>query len=57
MARARSELAERLRSFTGNGDGRVDSERLKDEIVRVLRRYFNDETRKHPMIVPYVMEV
>jgi ribonuclease J len=57
MVRARAELADRLRSFRNNGDGRANTERLKDEIVRVLRRYFSDETGKRPMIVPYVLEV
>ena len=57
MVRARIELAERLRSFRNNGDGRANTERLKDEIVRVLRRYFSDETGKRPMIVPYIVEV
>lgn len=57
MARARSELAERLRSFNSNGNGRPNTERIKEEIVRVLRRYFSDETGKRPMIVPHVVEV
>jgi ribonuclease J len=55
MARARVELAERLRSL--NGNARANTERLKEEMVRVLRRYFSDEAGKRPMIVPYVVEV
>jgi ribonuclease J len=52
MARARIEVAQRLRGLT-----RGDDARLKDEMVRTLRRYFNDTIGKRPIIVPYVMEV
>jgi len=55
MTRARTELAERLRAM--KGDSRANTERLKDEMVRVLRRYFSDETGKRPLVVPYVVEV
>ena len=55
MTRARTELAERLRAM--KGDTRANTERLKDEMVRVLRRYFSDETGKRPLVVPYVVEV
>lgn len=52
MARARVEVEQRLRGF-----GRADGPRLKEEMVRALRRYFSDTIGKRPIIVPYVMEV
>ena len=52
MARARIEVAQRLRGLT-----RGDDARLKEEMVRTLRRYFSDTIGKRPIIVPYVMEV
>jgi len=52
MARARAEVAQRLRGFA-----RGDDARLKDEMVRTLLRYFSDTIGKRPIIVPYVMEV
>jgi ribonuclease J len=52
MARARTEVAQRLRGLT-----RGDDARLKEEMVRTLRRYFSDTIGKRPIIVPYVMEV
>jgi ribonuclease J len=55
IARARTELAMRVRSLSGAV--RDDPERLKDEMVRTLRRYFGDTINKRPIIVPYVMEV
>jgi ribonuclease J len=55
MKRARTELAERLRAL--KGDAWAEPERLKEEMVRVLRRYFIDETGKRPIVVPYVVEV
>jgi ribonuclease J len=55
IARARSELALRMRSLSAAV--RDDPERLKDEMVRTLRRYFGDAINKRPIIVPYVMEV
>jgi mRNA degradation ribonuclease J1/J2 len=36
---------------------RDDPERLKDEMVRALRRYFGDAINKRPIILPHVMEV
>jgi mRNA degradation ribonuclease J1/J2 len=45
----------RIRSL--GGAVRDDPERLKDEMVRTLRRYFGDTINKRPIIVPYVMEV
>jgi ribonuclease J len=55
MARARSELAIRIRSLSAAM--RDNPERLKDEMVRALRRYFGDAINRRPIIVPYVMEV
>jgi ribonuclease J len=55
IARARAELATRIRSLSAAV--RDDPERLKDEMVRTLRRYFGDAINKRPIIVPYVMEV
>jgi len=55
LTRARTELALRIRGL--NGFARDDPERLKEEMVRMLRRYFSDAIRKRPMIVPYVVEV
>jgi ribonuclease J len=55
IARARAELSTRIRSL--NAAVRDDPERLKDEMVRTLRRYFGDAINKRPIIVPYVMEV
>src|ERR1700722_9049872 len=55
IARARTELSMRIRSL--GGTVRDDPERLKEEMVRMLRRYFGDTINKRPIIVPYVMEV
>ena len=55
VARARAELAARIRNLSAAV--RDDPERLKDEMVRTLRRYFGDAINKRPIIVPYVMEV
>ena len=55
IARARSKF--RCESGVSRGAVRDDPERLKDEIVRTLRRYFSDTINKRPIIVPYVMEV
>ena len=55
MARARTELSIRIRSLSAAM--RDDPERLKDEMVRALRRYFGDAINRRPIIVPYVMEV
>jgi ribonuclease J len=52
MARARVEVAQRLRGFA-----RTDEASLKDEMVRTLRRYFSDAIGKRPIIVPHVLEV
>jgi ribonuclease J len=55
IARARTELSMRIKSLSGAI--RDDPERLKEEMVRMLRRYFGDTINKRPIIVPYVMEV
>ena len=31
--------------------------RVKEEIVRAIRRYFSDELGKRPLVIPYVTEV
>jgi ribonuclease J len=55
IARARTEVMERLRVLSGFDHN--DGSRLRDEMVRTLRRYFSDTIGKRPIIVPYVMEV
>ncbi len=55
LARARAELAARIRSL--NGRAHDDPGRLKEEMVRALRRYFSDAINRRPLIVPHVMEV
>lgn len=55
LARARAELAARIRGMDARPDD--DIARLKDEMVRVLRRYFADAINRRPLIVPHVMEV
>lgn len=56
MARARAELAARIRGF-GGGRAEPDATRLKEEMVRALRRYFMDAINRRPVIVPHVLEV
>ena len=55
LRRARDELAERLRRI--GGPFRADEPRLRDEVVDTVRRYFNDELGKRPLVIPYVTEV
>jgi ribonuclease J len=55
LARARAEVTERLRGWTGFARG--DDPRLKHEMAQTLRRYFRDTIGRRPIIVPYVMEV
>jgi ribonuclease J len=52
LSRARAEVAQRIRAFA-----RADDPRVKEEIVRTLRRYFGDTIGKRPIIVPHVVEV
>ncbi len=53
IARARFELKERLDSV---GAG-LSTEQLRGEVIRTLRRYFNDELGARPEIVPCVVEI
>ncbi len=55
MRRAREELVERLTEV--GGPFRADEPWLKEEVVRTLRRYFGEELRRHPLVIPYVTEV
>ncbi|MGH7934600.1 MAG: ribonuclease J, partial [Candidatus Binataceae bacterium] len=55
MMNAKAELAGRVRML--NGTARGNDTRLKQEMVRTLRHYFNAASGKRPLIVPYVMEV
>ncbi len=55
MRRAQTELGNRLNEM--GPLFRADEDRVKDEVVRFLRRYFNAALGKLPLVVPYVMEV
>ncbi len=55
LARARAEVSGRLRGLDVLARG--DRNRLRDEMTRALRHYFNATAGKRPVIVPYVMEV
>ncbi len=55
MRRAQTELGNRLNEM--GPLFRADEDRVKDEVVRFLRRYFNAALGKLPLVMPYVMEV
>ena len=55
LARARADLSGRLEAL--NGYARGDHARLREEMTRALRRYFNAAIGKRPLIVPHVLEV
>jgi ribonuclease J len=55
MRRAKEELTRRLSAL--DGPLRANEPRLKEEIVRAIRRYFSDELGKRPLVIPYVTEV
>ena len=55
MRRAKEELTRRL-SARG-GPLLANDPRVKEEIVRAIRRYFSDELGKRPLVIPYVTEV
>ncbi len=55
MRRAKEELTRRLRAL--GGPLHANEPRLKEEIVRAIRRYFSDELGKRPLVIPYVTEV
>ena len=54
VARA-GELTRRLNAL--GGPLHANDSRLKEEIVRAIRRYFSDELGKRPLVIPYVTEV
>ena len=55
MRRAKEELTRRLNAL--GGPLRANDPRVKEEIVRAIRRYFSDELGKRPLVIPYVTEV
>jgi ribonuclease J len=55
MRRAKEELSRRLNAL--DGPLHANEPRLKEEIVRAIRRYFSDELGKRPLVIPYVTEV
>jgi ribonuclease J len=55
LARARAELSGRLQAL--NGQAGSHEARLREEMTRALRHYFNSAVGKRPLIVPHVLEV
>jgi ribonuclease J len=55
MRRAKEELIRRLGTL--GGSLHANDPRVKEEIVRAVRRYFSDELGKRPLVIPYVTEV
>jgi len=55
MRRAREEVLDRLAIIPR--PYHPDAERIKEEIVRVLRHYFTHAVGKRPFVIPHVMEV
>ena len=55
MRRAKDELTRRLNAL--GVPIRANEPRVKEEIVRAVRRYFSDELGKRPLVIPYVTEV
>ncbi len=55
MRRAKEELTRRLGAL--GGSLQANDPRVKEEIVRAIRRYFSDELGKRPLVIPYVTEV
>jgi ribonuclease J len=55
MRRAKEELMRRLGAL--GGSLHANDPRVKEEIVRAIRRYFSDEIGKRPLVIPYVTEV
>jgi len=55
MRRAKEELTRRLGML--GGSLHANDPRVKEEIVRAIRRYFSDELGKRPLVIPYVTEV
>ena len=55
MRRAKEEVTRRLGVL--GGSLHANDPRLKEEIVRAIRRYFSEELGKRPLVIPYVTEV
>jgi ribonuclease J len=55
MRRAKEELVRRLGAL--GYSLHANDPRVKEEIVRAVRRYFSDELGKRPLVIPYVTEV
>jgi ribonuclease J len=55
MRRAKEETTRRLAAL--GGSLHANDPRVKEEIVRAIRRYFSDELGKRPLVIPYVTEV
>jgi len=55
MRRAKEELTRRLSAL--GAPLHANEPRVKEEIVRAIRRYFSDELGKRPLVIPYVTEV
>jgi mRNA degradation ribonuclease J1/J2 len=55
MRRAKEETTRRLAALSGSLH--ANDPRVKEEIVRAIRRYFSDELGKRPLVIPYVTEV
>jgi ribonuclease J len=55
IRRASAELRQRL--MRAGLPLRADEPRLKDEIIRSVKRYFSDELGKRPLVIPYVTEI
>ncbi len=55
MRRAKEELTRRLNAL--GGPLHANDSRVKEEIVRAIRRYFSDELGRRPLVIPYVTEV
>ncbi len=55
MRRARNELSARLSAF--GGPLKANEAALREEVVRTIRRYFNEELGRRPIVVPYIVEV
>jgi len=55
MRRAKEELTRRLSAL--GCPLHANEPRVKEEIVRAIRRYFSDELGKRPLVIPYVTEV
>jgi ribonuclease J len=39
-----------------NRETRTDPEELKEEVRKVLRRYFRKKLERHPVVLPYIIE-